>query len=198
VTIALAPDFTWTPQELQRLAQMQPVLHTDLGTAANAVRHVLRMVKGHLGETAVGLVKKVLESYGIRCGHHGKVNAFLNLLCRWDWLYIKVPENWHKRQADGKQRRGRARTYGVGKDMQHKFRPVAGDGAKVLPVLHNPHTHRTYILRPITSLGVRLHPKRRVLSPSVQSPTNTTEPIYYVPSSGPPLRWFLLSTHGAS
>jgi hypothetical protein len=70
---------------------MQPVLHTDLGTVASTVRHVLRMVKGHQGEIAVGLVKQVLETYGIRCGHNGKVNAFINLLCRWDLLLSESP-----------------------------------------------------------------------------------------------------------
>jgi hypothetical protein len=123
-TITLAPDFTWTPQELEHLAQMQLLLHTDVGTVASAVRHVLRMVKGHQGEIAVGLVKQVL--------------------------------------ADGKQRRGRARTYGVGEAMLHKFQPVVESGAKVLPLLPNTNTNKNlYITSHCHSLCWLLLPAHR-------------------------------------
>jgi hypothetical protein len=53
-----------------------------------------------------------------------------------------VAESWHKRRADGKQRRGRVRTYGVGEAMLHKFRPVDESGAKVLPLLPNTNTQQ--------------------------------------------------------
>src|SRR5262249_13877981 len=56
-TISLAEDFTFSPQEIQRLTQLLPLLNTDLPTTANVVRYVLRLVKGHQGELAITLVK---------------------------------------------------------------------------------------------------------------------------------------------
>jgi hypothetical protein len=49
------------------------------------------------------------------------------LLRQWDWICITAWEKWHPRESD---RKGRARTYGIGEAMVHKFerKPKAGIG----------------------------------------------------------------------
>jgi hypothetical protein len=86
-TITLAPDFTWTPSELQQLAQMQPILRTGLEIAASAVRHVLRLVEGHQGEIGVGLVKQ---------GHAAQVPARAG---RWGHGLALTPQHPHRKRT---------------------------------------------------------------------------------------------------
>ena len=114
----LAPDFTWTPEEIAKLVIVQRLLKTSLQVTSDAVKSFLRLVKGYIGEIAIAFVNNHLESLGIKCGHHGKANNFLTLLRDWDWLRMTVPEKWHSRNTG---RKGRARTYVVGEAMIHKF-----------------------------------------------------------------------------
>jgi hypothetical protein len=84
-------------------------------------------VKGHTGEIAVRFVKNLLERFGVKCGHNGKANKFLDLLRQWGWICVTASEKWYARETE---RKGRARTYAIGEAMVHKFerKPKAGLG----------------------------------------------------------------------
>jgi hypothetical protein len=114
-------DFTWTPEEVQKLGTIADHLKCSVETASEAVKHLLRVVKAHKGELAVKYIKGLLEHFGIKCGHHGKPNELINLLRECDWIRMTVPERWHPVSIDSKVRKGRARTYVIGQAMQHKF-----------------------------------------------------------------------------
>jgi hypothetical protein len=123
----LAPDFFWRPEEVIKVVSLQRLLNVGLQAASDAVKFFLRPVKGHSGEIAVSFVKNLLERFGVKCGHNGKANKFLDLLRQWDWIRVTASEKWYAR---GSERKGRARTYAVGEAMAHKFeqKPKAGLG----------------------------------------------------------------------
>jgi hypothetical protein len=109
------------------VGRLQRLLNVSLQVASDAVRFFLRLVKGHTGEIAVPFVKNLLERFGVKCGHNGKANKFLDLLRQWDWIRVTANEKWYARETE---RKGRARTYGIGEAMVHKFerQPKAGLG----------------------------------------------------------------------
>jgi hypothetical protein len=119
--IALAKDFCWKPEEVIKLRPIQKLLNCNLQTTSDAVKHFVRLVKGHAGEIAVPFAKRLLEGFGINCGHHGKVNKFLALLRQWEWIRVTVWERWHERRTDEEAPKGRARTYVVGDALKHKY-----------------------------------------------------------------------------
>jgi hypothetical protein len=129
IDLPLGKEFFWSGQEMQKLAELQGILKTDLETTAQAVKYFLRLVKAHPGEIAVALVARVLERFNIACGHHGKVNDFLRMLRDWNWIYVRAAHKWYERDENGAQRKGRATSYGIDAGLIHKFgRPVVQKG----------------------------------------------------------------------
>ena len=96
------------------MGRLQRLLNVGLQAASDAVKYFLRLVKGHIGEIAVSFVKSLLERFGVKCGHNGKANKFLDLLRRWDWIRVTASEKWYARETE---RKGRARTYAIGEAM---------------------------------------------------------------------------------
>jgi hypothetical protein len=123
----LAPEFFWQAEEVIKVGRLQRLLNVSLQVASDAVKFFLRLVKGHTGEIAVSFVKNLLERFGVKCGHNGKANQFLDLLRQWDWIRMTAREKWYARESECK---GRARTYAIGEAMVHKFerKPKAGLG----------------------------------------------------------------------
>jgi hypothetical protein len=123
----LAPEFFWQPDEVIKVGRLQRLLNVGLQVTSDAVKFFLRLVKGHTGEIAVSFVKNLLERFGVKCGHNGKANQFLDLLRQWDWIRVTASEKWYSRETE---RKGRARTYAIGEAMVHKFegKPMAGLG----------------------------------------------------------------------
>jgi hypothetical protein len=124
----LGPEFFWQPEEVVRVGRLQRLLNVSLQVASDAVKFFLRLVKGHTGEIAVSFVKNLLERFGVKCGHKGKTNQFLNLLRQWEWIRVTASEKWYARETE---RKGRAKTYAIGEAMVHKFegKPKAGLGS---------------------------------------------------------------------
>ena len=116
-----ANNFFWKGQDVIKLGQLQKVLNASLETVSTAMKYLINLVKKHSGELAMNLVKKVLESFGIACGHHGKINMVLKLLRQWNWIYVRAFEKWYRQDEEGEKRQGRARSYGVGTEMVEKF-----------------------------------------------------------------------------
>ena len=114
-------SFCWTPREIHDLLSLKDILKTDLHTTSKVVKHFVTLVKSHPGECSVGFVKQVLEGVGIACGHNGKANQFLAALTQLDWIYVRVSERPPIRHLDGSITTGRARAYGVGEELVHKF-----------------------------------------------------------------------------
>jgi len=85
----LANDFSFTAVELQGIAYFSRILKADLQTTADATRHLLRLLAGHVsGQMSVRYVKNLLVGFGISCGHHGKVNEYLEALCQAGWISL--------------------------------------------------------------------------------------------------------------
>jgi len=131
-------NFFWKADDVVKLGQLQAVLNVSLETVSTAIKHLLNLVKKHTGEIAINLVKKALESFGIACGHHGKANLVMRLLCQWNWIYIRAYERWYPQDEGGEKRQGRARSYGVGEEMVEKFEEKTGTGSNT--------THTPYLL----------------------------------------------------
>jgi hypothetical protein len=123
----LGPDFFWRPEEVVKVGRLQRLLNVGLQVASDAARFFLRMVKGHAGEIAVSYVKNLLEHFGVKCGHNGKANKFLDMMRQWNWIRVTAREKWYARESE---RKGRARTYAIGEAMAHKFerKPKSGHG----------------------------------------------------------------------
>ncbi len=128
--VSLAKDFCWKPEEVMKRGTIQKVLSCPLQAASEAVKHLLRLVKGHTGELAMPFVQRLLEGFGINCRHHGKENQFLALLRHWDWIRVTAWERWHQRKAEGAGHQGRARTFAIGEALQHKFEDRAASGGR--------------------------------------------------------------------
>ncbi|MBY0522780.1 MAG: hypothetical protein K2R98_05260 [Gemmataceae bacterium] len=129
-------NFFWKAEDVIKLGLLQNALHASLETVSSAMKYLLNLVKKHDGEIAINLVKKVLEKFGIACGHHGKANKVMKLLCQWKWVYIRAFERWYPQEEDGEKKQGRARSYGVGAEMADKFEAKCGG---------NNTTHTTYL-----------------------------------------------------
>ena len=89
----LAPDFCWKPEEVIKVGKLKRLLNVSLQIASDAAKWFLRFVKSHKGEIAVTFVKNMLERFGIKCGHNGKVNSFLDLMRQWDWIRLQPSRN---------------------------------------------------------------------------------------------------------
>ncbi|NQU23566.1 MAG: hypothetical protein HQ567_19975 [Candidatus Nealsonbacteria bacterium] len=122
--ITLATAFCWTPQEIVRMTEAQDLLKADLETTCKAVKHLVRLVKGHSGEIAIAFVKKILNEFGIACGSHGanKAGKLLRMLREWGWVYMRASEKWHFVDEAGHKKGGRARAYGIGEEIKDKFK----------------------------------------------------------------------------
>jgi len=114
--LPMANDFDWTAAEKEKLSSSRSMGKDNIDTVAAATKELLRIIKAHRSELSISLVKKLLIKHGISCGHNGKVNDFMNSLVNWGWIYVRVKEQWH---VDGV---GRARAYGIGPMMAHKWK----------------------------------------------------------------------------
>lgn len=130
-------NFFWKGEDVIKLGELQAVLNTSLETASSAIKYLLNLVKKHSGEIAISLVRKVLEKFGIACGHNGKANKLMSLLRQWNWIYIRAFERWYPQDEGGEKRQGRARSYGVGAEMMDKFEAKSSG---------NNTTHTPYLL----------------------------------------------------
>jgi hypothetical protein len=108
----LADDFSFSTTELEGIAYFADILKSDLQTTADATRHLLRLLAGHsTGQMSVRYVKNLLAGFGICCGHHGKVNEYLNALCQAGWIA----------QVAGYVPGRRGKIWQVGQRMLEKF-----------------------------------------------------------------------------
>jgi hypothetical protein len=128
----LAPEFFWQADEVMKVGRLQRLLNVSLQAASDAVKLFLRLVKGHTGEIAVSFVKNLLEGFGVKCGHNGKANKFLDLLRKWDWIRVTASEKWYARETE---RKGRARTYAIGEALVHKFERKPKAGLERVPIV---------------------------------------------------------------
>ena len=119
-------NFFWKGEDVIKLGQLQKVLNASLETVSGAMKYLVNLVKKHSGELAINLVKKVLESFGISCGHHGKINTVMRLLRQWNWIYVRAYEKWYAQNENGEKTLGSARAYGVGTEMAEKFEVKSG------------------------------------------------------------------------
>jgi hypothetical protein len=83
-----------------------------------AVRYFLRYVKCHDREIARDGLPTILRDFDLKLGMDIKRQAFLDLLRKWGWIYVRA-EYWHPKQQ-GKEGKGRARAYGIGPAMAGK------------------------------------------------------------------------------
>ena len=116
--VELAPDFEWTDEELEQLAQLANALRTNITNCDEAVRHLLRLIRVH-PEVSKDKIKSILESAGIKCGskRDDKPKVVKNWLIEAKWIYAEaqyVPKV-------------RCYRYGLGKEMRNKFPPLAAD-----------------------------------------------------------------------
>ena len=119
----LGPDFDWTPEELQKLDDIRAVLKTDISTTAAFVKFILRLISGHDGEIAISLIEKQLLKHGIKVGsdRNRKASTVIRILKDWNWIIVREEHRWHVRQTDKSQSQGKARRYGIHKDMHDRF-----------------------------------------------------------------------------
>jgi hypothetical protein len=110
--VVLGDDFSFSVEEMKGIAYFSQILKVDLQTAADATRHLLRLLVGHsTGQMSVSFVKKLLINFGVKCGHHGKVNEYLNALAQAGWIA----------QVGGYVPGRRGRLWQVGQRMLDKF-----------------------------------------------------------------------------
>jgi hypothetical protein len=110
--VVLGDDFSFSVDEMKGIAYFSQILKVDLQTTADATRHLLRFLVGHpTGEMTVSYVKKLLVGFGIKCGHHGKVNEYLNALAQAGWIA----------QVGGYVPGRRGKLWQVGQRMLEKF-----------------------------------------------------------------------------
>lgn len=120
----LANDFSWTAKELEGVAYLARILKTDLQTAADATCKLFRSLAGNpSGHMSVRYVKNLLVSFGIKCGHHGKVNEYIIALCQAGWISLVAGH------VPGR----RGRLWQVGERMLGKFPFLASTTNKPPP-----------------------------------------------------------------
>ena len=108
----LGNDFSFTIEEMEQVARLARILRADLQTTANATRHLLRLLAGRRScQLSIRYVRRFLTSFGIRCGHHGRVNEYLKTLWRLEWITLVA----------GYVLGRRGRLWEVGEKMQGKF-----------------------------------------------------------------------------
>ena len=109
---SLANDFVFSDKELEGIGYFAKILNADVETTADATRHLLRTLVVHpTGEMSVRYVKNLLVGFGVKCGHHGKVNEYLAALHQAGWISL-VAEYVMK---------SRGKRWEVGEKMQGKF-----------------------------------------------------------------------------
>lgn len=85
--ISCSATFSWTDDELHALTYFAKILKVDVQTTADATRTLLSSLANHpTGEMTLKYVRNHLESYGIKCGHHGKVNDYIAALVQVGWI----------------------------------------------------------------------------------------------------------------
>jgi hypothetical protein len=119
-----ANDFSWTAKELEGIAYLAGILKADLQATADATYKLFRLLAGHpSGHMSVRYVKNLLVSFGIKCGHHGKVNEYIIALCQAGWISLVAGH------VPGR----RGRLWQVGERMLGKFPFLATTTNKPLP-----------------------------------------------------------------
>jgi hypothetical protein len=89
--------------------RVRRLLKSDSQTTVSFMDYFLNFVFHHPGEISTyKLVKRILNAFGIPAGND-KLAALMKLLVTEEWLYVKTREQWHV------GRKGRARSYGLGK-----------------------------------------------------------------------------------
>jgi hypothetical protein len=122
--VVLGDDFSFSNKELEGIAYFSQILKVDLQTTADATRHLLRLLVGNpSGQMSVSYVKKLLVGFGVHCGHHGKVNEFLNALAQAGWIV----------QVAGYVRGRRGKLWQVGQRMLAKFPSLTTTNNPSLP-----------------------------------------------------------------
>jgi hypothetical protein len=123
-------------------------------------------------------VKEVLGRFGVRCGHHGTVSAFLESLREWGWIYVRAEARWHAREDGGHRHKGRARAYGVGGALAHKFeRAVRSEPASSeRPVEVRPDGPRPSGSAPLNKEGTTAYLSITSHRPSSADPLSATAP----------------------
>ncbi len=116
---SLGKHFAFTPAQIKALDYLAGILKVDLETCVEVTRQIIRVLHTER-ELSIGYFVKVLKSFGIKCGHHGRVNEYVTELVKMEWL-IKQKEYW----ADGR----RARTYIAGKEFYPKVRNTSSTPA---------------------------------------------------------------------
>lgn len=144
-TVVDSDEFEFTEEERRLLVEeMAPLLvgkkqarrESKQEEVIRAVHFFLRYVKCHDGEIARDALPIVLRDFGVKLGMDSKKQAFLDLLRKWGWIYVRA-DYWHPAHQ-GQAGRGRARAYGIGPAMVAKFGSSSPS--------HIPHTQRIYIL----------------------------------------------------
>lgn len=144
-TVVDCEDFEFTEAERRLLVEeMAPVLvgtkqarkESKQQEVIRAVKFFVRYIKCHDGETSVSALPVVLKDFDLKLGMDGKKRAFLRLLRKWNWIYVRA-EYWHPAKQ-GKEGHGRARAYGIGPAVAGKF----GNSS----LYYTPQATRTYIL----------------------------------------------------
>jgi hypothetical protein len=110
--VVLGSDFSFSDKELEGIGYFSQILRADPQTTTDATRHLLRMLASHpTGQMTVSYAKKLLVGFGIKCGHHGKVNEYLNALAQAGWIT----------QVGGYIPGRRGKLWQVGQRMLEKF-----------------------------------------------------------------------------
>lgn len=80
-------DFKWAADDIHALTYFATILRADLETTAQATSQLLRALVNHpTGEMTIKYVKNLLAGCGIKCGHHGKANEYLDALRQAGWI----------------------------------------------------------------------------------------------------------------
>jgi hypothetical protein len=80
-------DFKWAADDIHALTYFATILRADLETTAQATSQLLRALVNHpTGEMTIKYGKNLLAGCGIKCGHHGKANEYLDALRQAGWI----------------------------------------------------------------------------------------------------------------
>jgi len=110
--------------------KIAPLLQTSPDTARNLMNYFINFVFYHQREISTyKLVKQILNSFGVKAGNN-KLAGFMKLLREQNWIYVKTEEQWHP------DRKGRARSYGVGEAAIMLFKNRFSSSSINPPPLH--------------------------------------------------------------
>ena len=84
-----------------------------------AVIYFLRYIKCCPREVPYKAVSSILSGFNINMSQDYKKSQFISKLVELNWIYIKA--DYHCPLIHGSEGKGRARAYGIGPQMAHKF-----------------------------------------------------------------------------